>query len=62
MAHRHSLRDRVADQIIQWATSLGGELEIAAFGIASQDALALKGAADALGPEQFNSGATFASG
>jgi hypothetical protein len=39
----------VADQIIQWAAGSGAELEIAVLGITCQDALALEGAADALG-------------
>ncbi len=39
----------MADQIIQWAASLGGEIEIAALGIASQEALAFEDAADAFG-------------
>ena len=39
----------MADQIIEWAAGVGGELEITAFGIASQEALAFEGAANALG-------------
>jgi hypothetical protein len=39
----------VADEIIEWAASIGTELEVTAFGIADQDALPLKRAADAFG-------------
>jgi hypothetical protein len=39
----------VTDQIIECTTGIGGELEIAAFRIASHEALAFEGAADAFG-------------
>jgi hypothetical protein len=38
----------VAKQIIEWAAGGGAELEVTALGIASQDALPFKRAADAL--------------
>jgi hypothetical protein len=39
----------VADDIIEWAASVGAELEVTAFGISGKDALALKRSADSFG-------------